>query len=146
MKIAPHETEHFLIENAQLWSAESPYLYSVVLYANGEKILQRVGIRTSEIKNGVYKINGRHIKLKGINRHESNPVTGATVTVKDTVQDLKLMKWANVNAIRTSHYPDMPEFYTIENFGRNLQIVDFLTMGFSLAKLNYMKEIKIVPA
>lgn len=113
LKIAPHETEHFLIENAQLWSAESPYLYSVVLYANGEKILQRVGIRTSEIKNGVYKINGKHIKLKGVNRHESNPVTGATVTVKDTVQDLKLMKWANVNAIRTSHYPDMPEFYDL---------------------------------
>ena len=85
----------------------------MVLSANGEKILQRVGIRTSAIENGIYKLNGKHIKLKGVNRHESNPKTGATVTVEDTLQDLKLMKWANVNAIRTSHYPDMPQFYDL---------------------------------
>ncbi len=101
------------VENAKFWSAENPYLYSVILRANGEKILQRVGIRTSEIEKGVYKLNGKHVKLKGVNRHESNPKTGATVTVADTVADLKLMKWANVNAIRTSHYPDAPEFYDL---------------------------------
>ena len=84
-----------------------------MLSANGEKILQRVGIRTSKIVDGIYKINGKHIKLKGVNRHESSPYTGATVTVEDTIRDLKLMKWANVNAIRTSHYPDMPEFYDL---------------------------------
>jgi hypothetical protein len=105
----------FEIENAKFWSAESPYLYNVVIRANGEKILQRVGIRTSRIEDGIYKINGKHIKLKGVNRHESNPETGATVTIKDTIKDLKLMKWANVNAIRTSHYPDMPEFYELCN-------------------------------
>lgn len=103
------------IKNATFWSAEKPYLYNVILSANGEKILQRVGIRTSEIVDGIYKINGKHIKLKGVNRHESNPNTGATVTVEDTVKDLRLMKWANVNAIRTSHYPDMPEFYELCN-------------------------------
>lgn len=109
----PNETVRFTIKNAKLWTAENPYLYNVVLTANGEKILQRVGIRTSEIIDGIYKINGKHTKLKGVNYHESNPKTGATVTLKDTIRDLKLMKWANVNAIRTSHYPDMPEFYDL---------------------------------
>ncbi len=111
--IAPDKTVEFIIKNAKLWTAEKPYLYDVVLSANGEKILQRVGIRTSEIVDGIYKINGKHIKLKGVNYHESNPETGATVTVEDTLRDLKLMKWANVNAIRTSHYPDIPEFYDL---------------------------------
>ncbi len=111
--IQPREKIVFLIKNAKFWTAETPHLYNVILSANGEKILQRVGIRTSEIVDGIYKINGKHIKLKGVNRHESNPATGATVTVEDTVRDLKLMKWANVNAIRTSHYPDMPEFYDL---------------------------------
>ncbi len=109
----PGETVRFVIKNATLWTAENPHLYDVVLSANGEKILQRVGIRTSAIVDGVYQINGQHIKLKGVNYHESNPKTGATVTVEDTLRDLKLMKWANVNAIRTSHYPDMPEFYDL---------------------------------
>ena len=111
--VEPNQTARFVIQNAKLWTAETPYLYNVVLSANGEKILQRVGIRTSEIVDGVYKINGKHIKLKGVNYHESNPKTGATVTVEDTIRDLKLMKWANVNAIRTAHYPDMPEFYDL---------------------------------
>lgn len=111
--VAPNQTIRFLVKNATLWTAENPYLYNVILSANGEKILQRVGIRSSEIIDGVYQINGKHIKLKGVNYHESNPKTGASVTVEDTVRDLKLMKWANVNAIRTSHYPDMPEFYDL---------------------------------
>lgn len=107
------ETVKFIVKNAKFWTAENPHLYSVILFAGGEKILQRVGIRSSEIIDGIYKINGNHVKLKGVNRHESNPFTGATVTVEDTVKDLKLMKWANVNAIRTSHYPDIPEFYDL---------------------------------
>ena len=111
--VAPNESVVFTIKDATLWTAENPYLYNVVLSANGEKILQRVGIRTSEIVDGIYKINGKHIKLKGVNYHESNPKTGATVTVEDTIRDLKLMKWANVNAIRTAHYPDIPEFYDL---------------------------------
>lgn len=111
--VAPRECVEFTVKNATLWTAENPRLYDVILSANGEKILQKVGIRSSEIVDGIYKINGKHIKLKGVNYHESNPKTGASVTVEDTVKDLKLMKWANVNAIRTSHYPDMPEFYDL---------------------------------
>lgn len=112
-ELAPEQSAVVKIENATPWTEETPCLYDVILSANGEKILQRVGVRRVSIENGIFKINGKHIKLKGVNRHESNPETGATVTVEDTLKDLELMKWANVNAIRTSHYPDMPEFYEL---------------------------------
>lgn len=112
-QVASNEKVEFTIKNAKLWTADYPYLYNVVLSAAGEKILQKVGIRTSKIVDGVYEINGKHVKLKGVNRHDSSPTTGATVTQQDIVRDLKLMKWANVNAIRTSHYPNMPEFYEL---------------------------------
>ncbi len=107
------EKAEIRIKDAEIWSAETPHLYDLVLSANGEKILERVGIRSVKIEDGIFKINGKHIKLKGVNRHESNPYTGATVTVEDTIKDLELMKAAHVNAIRTSHYPDMPEFYRL---------------------------------
>ncbi len=112
-ELAPEKSATVKIANATPWTAESPHLYEVTLCANGEKIVQRAGVRRVKIENGVFKINGRHIKLKGVNRHEMNPQTGATVTAEDTLEDLRLMKWANVNAIRTSHYPDMPQFYEL---------------------------------
>lgn len=111
--IQPRQSAQITIKNAKIWSAEHPYLYDLILSANGEKILEKVGIRTVTIENGVFKINGKHQKLKGVNRHESHPVTGATVTLANIIEDLKLMKWANVNAIRTSHYPNQPEFYQL---------------------------------
>ena len=101
------------IEDAREWTAESPVLYDVVLRASGEKILQRVGFRSAVISGGIFLINGEKIKLKGVNRHEFSPTGGATVTIEETVRDLELMKWANVNAIRTCHYPDCPEFYDL---------------------------------
>ncbi len=112
-RVEPTETKLVTIPDADFWTAENPNLYGLVLSANGEKILQRVGIRTVTVEEGIFKINGKHIKLKGVNRHESNPDTGATVTLENTIEDLELMKWANVNAIRTSHYPDAPEFYEL---------------------------------
>lgn len=112
-EVAPAESKTVIIRNAIAWTAETPHLYEVTLLANGEKITERVGVRRVSIEKGVFKINGKHIKLKGVNRHETNPETGATITVEDMLKDLQLMKWANVNAIRTSHYPDMPEFYDL---------------------------------
>lgn len=109
----PHKKATFTLKNAGRWTAENPELYDVVLSAYGEKILQRVGFRTSEVKNGIFEINGKPVKLKGVNRHEFSPAAGATVTIEETVRDLELMKWANVNAIRTCHYPDAPEFYDL---------------------------------
>ena len=111
--VEPNKSILFTVKNVNKWTSENPVLYDLTLTANGEKILQRVGFRTSEIKSGIYLINGQKIKLKGINRHEFSPVGGATVTIEETVKDLKLMKQANVNAIRTSHYPDCPEFYDL---------------------------------
>ena len=105
----------FKVQNVKLWTAETPELYNLVLSSGGEKILMRVGFRTSKIENGIYKINGKHVKLKGVNRHEFSPLAGATVTLEETIRDLELMKYANVNAIRTCHYPDSPEFYNISD-------------------------------
>ncbi len=111
--VQPHQKGHFIIENVQIWSNTTPYLYDLIILANGEKILERVGVRTVKIENGVFKINGKHQKLKGVNRHESNPQTGAVVSLKNIEEDILLMKWAGVNAIRTSHYPNCPQFYQL---------------------------------
>lgn len=103
----------FFVKNAKKWTAETPNLYTLELCANGEKIVEKVGFREVSIDGKVFKINGAAVKLKGVNRHDFNCKTGATVTKKNIVEDLKLMKYLNVNAIRTSHYPNMPEFYQL---------------------------------
>ncbi len=113
--IEPLREKNIVIKNAKIWDAKNPNLYDLIIKANGEKILQRVGFRKVQTDNGIFKINGKHIKLKGVNRHESHPQTGATVALENIIQDLELMKWAKVNAIRTSHYPNMPEFYELCN-------------------------------
>lgn len=103
----------FLVKNVKPWTAENPYLYTLTLLAEGEKIVEKVGFREVTIDGKVYKINGKAVKLKGVNRHDFNCDTAATVTVKNIVDDIKLMQSLNVNAIRTSHYPNMPEFYQL---------------------------------
>ena len=142
-ELAPQEKTTVTIQNVTSWTAETPYLYNVILSANGEKILQKVGVRRVSIENGIFKINGKHIKLKGVNRHESNPETGATVTVEDTVKDLELMKWANVNAIRTSHYPNIPQFYELCNtFGFYvMDEADVETHGITAVQSGYNREV-----
>lgn len=108
----------FKIDDPKLWSAESPYLYDMIISAEGEYIGEKIGIRTTEVKDGVYLFNDKPIKLYGVNRHDFNCRTGATVTVDNIVEDLTLMKKLNVNAIRTAHYPNMPEFYQLcDKFG-----------------------------
>ena len=111
--VGARKSVQIIKESVIKWSAENPYLYDLIITANGEKILEKVGFRKVEIDGKVFKINGEHIKLKGVNRHDFNPKTAATVTIKDIIQDLKLMKELNVNAVRTSHYPNMPEFYLL---------------------------------
>ena len=103
----------FKVENPQLWSAENPYLYDMYIYTDGEFIGEKVGIRSVEMKDGLFLVNGKPIKFMGVNRHDINYKTGATVTVEDIELDLTTMKNLNVNAIRTSHYPNMPEFYQL---------------------------------
>lgn len=105
------QAETFTVTDPIQWSAENPHLYDMTIDAAGERIFEKVGLRTTEVKDGVYLFNGKPIKLMGVNRHDFNCRTAATVTTDDILQDMRLMKRLNVNAIRTSHYPNCPEFY-----------------------------------
>ena len=101
------------LKNVKKWTAKTPALYTLKLWAEGELIVEKVGFREVSIDGCVFKLNGEAIKLKGVNRHDFNCKTGATVTLANLLQDIKLMKSLNVNAVRTSHYPNMPEFYAL---------------------------------
>ena len=107
------------VANAKLWSVEQPYLYTLRLQlqkANGtivEQVTQKVGFRSISIKNGQLLINGQPIKIRGVNRHEHDPYTARVMTEQRMLQDLQLMKQANVNAVRLSHYPNCPRWYEL---------------------------------
>ena len=101
------------IDSPVLWNAERPYLYTVIIKCAGEIITDRIGIREITIENKVVYINGMPIKFHGVNRHDSDPVTGFTISKEQIIRDMSLMKQHNVNAIRTSHYPNVPYFYEL---------------------------------
>ncbi len=101
------------VDNPHLWSAETPYLYNLVIETDTEIIGEKVGFRNIFIENGVVKINGKVVKFRGVNRHDSYPDTGYYASVKQMEKDLVLMKKHNINAIRTSHYPNSPVFYQL---------------------------------
>lgn len=111
--VAAGKTATFTVENAKLWSAETPNLYPLSVTTKDEVIYEEVGIRTVAIENGVFKVNGQAVKLHGVNRHDFNTNTGATVTRENMIEDVRIMKAHNVNAVRTSHYPSAPEFYKL---------------------------------
>ena len=100
----------FAVKSPVLWSAETPVLYELFLKSGSEVICTKVGIRTVEVDGNVFKVNGKAIKLKGVNRHDSHGEFGPAVPLSSMVQDLKLMKQFNVNTVRTSHYPNDPRF------------------------------------
>lgn len=107
------------VPNVRKWSAEQPNLYTLVLILNNEKgkILEatsiKIGFRTSEIKNGQLLVNGKPILIKGINRHEHNPYFGHVINEQSMLDDIRLMKQFNINAVRTSHYPNDPLWYKL---------------------------------
>ena len=101
------------IDSPVLWNAEKPYLYTVIIKCAGEVITDRIGIRNITIENKIVYINGMPIKFHGVNRHDSDPVTGFTINREQIIRDMSLMKQHNVNAIRTSHYPNVPYFYEL---------------------------------
>ena len=109
------------VKNVRKWSAETPELYTLLLQVNGEWTRFHVGFRRIEIttvKDGdkdvkALLVNGQPVKFKGVNLHEHNPWTGHYTTRKDILKDLKLMREANINAIRTCHYPQCREFYEL---------------------------------
>ena len=101
------------ISAPQLWNAERPYLYSLTITAGDEVIGEQVGFRSVTAENGVVKINGVPVKFRGVNRHDSYPDIGYYAPVDRMLNDLILMKRHNINAVRTSHYPNAPQFYQL---------------------------------
>ncbi|MGI5900074.1 MAG: glycoside hydrolase family 2 TIM barrel-domain containing protein [Christensenellales bacterium] len=100
----------FTVESPILWNAEKPALYTLIINVGGEFIAQRVGIRKISISDGVLLLNGVPLRFNGVNRHDSDPVLGPAVTREAVLKDLQIMKQHNINAIRTSHYPNAPWF------------------------------------
>ena len=104
----------------QKWSCETPYLYNLIMRLvndetgeTTEVIVERFGFKQVDIKGGEILINGRPLLIKGVNRHEFNPDTGKVVSTENMIEDIRLLKQFNFNAVRTSHYPDCVEWYDL---------------------------------
>lgn len=109
--IAEEGTAVLEIASPELWNTENPYLYKLILETENEVIVDHIALRKIEIKDQVIYLNGQKIKFRGVNRHDSDPVTGFTISLEQLTTDLTLMKQHNFNAIRSSHYPNVPFFY-----------------------------------
>ena len=101
------------ISNPCKWTAETPYLYHLLIEVDGQLILQKVGFRCVEIKDGLFMVNGKRVLFKGVNRHEHHPKSGRTVPFEFLKHDILLMKKHNINAIRTSHQPNDIRLYDL---------------------------------
>ncbi len=107
------------IINPKKWTAETPNLYTLQLTLNNaqnevvEQIATKIGFRSLEIKNGSFLVNGKPVRFRGVNRHEQSPSTGRVMTEESMLQDILLMKQANINAVRTCHYPNNPRWYEL---------------------------------
>ena len=122
-KLSAGDTAHikytYLIHNPRLWSAETPNLYPFCIELfdeKGQKLEHfdyHLGVKRVECVGEVFKINGRNVKLRGVNRHDHHPITGRYVDDATYEQDLRLMKHANINFLRTSHYPDREYIYEL---------------------------------
>jgi beta-galactosidase len=117
------------VTNPLLWSAEIPNLYTLTLQLIGldgqvlEATSQRIGFREMEMRGGQLLVNGQPVTFKGVNRHEFDPTTGRVISRESMIQDIKLMKQYNINAVRTSHYPNVPEWYDLcDEYG--LYVID----------------------
>lgn len=108
------------LENLKIkpWSAESPKLYDLILHVlDDDQVVEvvpvKVGFRRFEIKDKLMLLNGKRIVFKGVNRHEFNARTGRCITEEDMLWDIKVMKQHNINAVRTSHYPNQTRWYEL---------------------------------
>lgn len=113
-----HGNVAFNIKNVKPWTAETPYLFTLVTTVKkGGKVIevipQKVGFRKVEIRNSQLLVNGQPIYIKGANRHEMDPDGGYIVSRERMIQDIKIMKQFNINAVRTCHYPDDPQWYEL---------------------------------
>ena len=122
---------HFTIPDVQTWTAEHPHLYDIVLSLTnkiwGEKEFDvcqaKIGFRNIKIENGQLLVNGVPVTIRGVNRHEHDPKTGHVVSRERMEQDIRLMKANNINTVRTSHYPNNPEFYNLCDY-YGLYVID----------------------
>ncbi len=122
------------IANPKLWNAETPNLYrlDVQLMVDGKpvhQITQRIGLRTATIENNVYKLNGQSVKFRGITHHDMHPETGRAMTRDQYIEDIIMMKAANINTIRMSHYPPQKMFLDLcDEYG--MYVIDEVPFGF----------------
>ncbi|KQW99627.1 glycoside hydrolase family 2 TIM barrel-domain containing protein [Flavobacterium sp. Root420] len=142
--LSEKQTFDFAVNNPKKWSAEIPNLYQVDFILKDKKgnivevIHQNIGFRKVEIKGGQLLVNGKAIYIKGVNRHETDPVTGQTVSRERMEEDIKLMKEFNINAVRMAHYPNDEYFYELcDKYG--IYVVDEANieshgMGYDLTK------------
>lgn len=111
------------VAKPQLWSAELPYLYNMTIESENELIGEKVGFRDICVRDGVVLVNNSIVKFRGVNRHDSYPDTGYYAPVEKMIKDITMMKQFNVNAVRTSHYPNSPLFYKLcDEYG--LYVID----------------------
>ena len=117
MQRAEDGTLHMEVADPHLWNAEDPYLYTMIYETEcdgaREVITDHIGFREIHVEGNVLYINGKKVKFHGVNRHDSDPVTGFVISQEQIMKDLVLMKQHNINAIRTSHYPNAPHFYEL---------------------------------
>ena len=99
--------------NTHLWSAEDPYLYTLVVKKGGDIRAKKVGFKEQRIVGNTFLVNGMPVKMKGANRHETNPENGRTVSLGDMLKDITLFKQFNINTVRTCHYPDHRLWYDL---------------------------------
>ena len=116
--MTPVSNDQWTVPSVRQWTAETPYLYTLVATLNpadkkskGETIVQKIGFRRVEIKGGQLLVNGKAVYIKGANRHEMDPDGGYVVSRERMIADIKEMKRMNINAVRTCHYPDDPQWY-----------------------------------
>lgn len=122
------------VDNPQLWTAETPYLYTLrTMLMQKKDTLQvftnRFGFRETTIEGNVLKLNGKPIKLRGVTCHSTDPVTVKVINEESILRDMKLMKEASVNYIRTSHYPREPRFYELAD-SLGFYVIDEVPFGF----------------
>ena len=117
------------VDSPKLWSAEYPHLYTLVVGLKNERnepvqyVSCKIGFRRFEIEEGLMKINGQTVEFKGVNRHEFSPLKGRAIGIEEMLKDIKLMKEHNINAVRTSHYPNHPKWYDLcDEYG--LYVID----------------------
>lgn len=146
-KVVCHINEKIL--NAHLWTAETPYLYTLRLkLMNKKKILHQVerkfGVRQISWEHAIFKINGLPVKLKGVNHHDISPINGRAISDEELLEDMRLMKDANINTIRMSHYPPSERLLELcDSMG--MYVVDEVPYGFGdqwLGKMEYLKDLK----